>query len=325
MVGKNVSFNKIWLFAVIIILLLESSILTAKIDGMQLLNLLREKDRISGTAGYKISFIVATQDNQFGDPNQGMVFRNCEATWTDQAFAMKITNHYEHPPVFAPPGSARDYRAFDYYEGNLIVWRTLEKYILSSPDRNDTINKLRSFLVDPNGQIVQTGNNILVHRWPIDKPYSTYQFKYYQLPTGRGFSRHLGNVTSVKSLTSGLMKVTSKGSFGPSWQGTWELTVDPNADHLVREAIFTVEGQHEPIKTVTSSGVMEKDGIRLAKYGTYRSVSGFELSVEVTGISKVVGDNKLYEEVLSNLNSPLPPGSQIMDHRGDKPFITTVK
>ncbi|MBN2456450.1 MAG: hypothetical protein JXB29_07965 [Sedimentisphaerales bacterium] len=291
-----------------------------------MLNSLREKNQIANTLGYKISFTVATQDNQFGDPNQGMVFRNCEATRTDQAFAMKITDYYEHPPVFAPPGSPRNYRAFDYDpDGNLIVWRSLEKYILSEPARNDSIEKVRVFFVDPNGQIVRTADNILFHRWRIDKPYSTNQFKYYQLPTGRGFSRHLGNVASVKSLTSGLMKVTSKGSCGPSWQGTWELTVDPNADYLVREAIFTTEGQHKPIKTITSSGVVEKDGIRLAKYGTYRSSSGFELSVEVTDISKVVGENELYEEVLSHLNSPLPPGSQVMDRRGDKPVVTTVE
>ena len=331
MANKNHLFKKAAMFVVIVIFLFPSARLHAEISKAELLNSLRERDQISSTAGYKISFIVATEDNQFNDPNQGMVLRDCEATWTKEgAFAMKVINHYKHPPVFAArtkpgDGSHHNYRAFDYYDGNLIVWRTLEGYTFSSLDRNDTIEKLRSFFVDPNGQIVQTGNNILVYRWPIDKPYSMHQFKYYQLPTGRGFSRHLGNVTSVKSLTSGLMKVTSQGSCGPSWQGTWEFTVDPNADYLVREAIFTTEGQHEPIKTITSSGVVEKDGIRLAKYGTYRSASGFELSVEVTDISKVVGPNKLYEEVLSHLNSPLPPGSQIMDRRGDKPVITTVK
>lgn len=229
----------------------------AEISGVEMLNLLSEKDQMSSTIGYKISFIVATQDNQFNDPNQGMVVGDCEATWAEKGtFAMKIANHYQHPPVFGRPHS-KGYKSYDYYDGKLIVWRTLDEYVLCTPDRNDTLEKVRAFLVDPNGQILETSNNTMLYRWPIDKPYSMYQFKYYQLPTGRGFSRHLGNVTSVKSLTSGLMKVTSQGSFGPSWQGTWELTVDPNADYLVREAIFTTEGQHEPIKTITSSGVIE--------------------------------------------------------------------
>ena len=323
MFNKNHLFKKVWIFVAIPILLFPSMVLFAEISGVELLNILRERDQIFSTAGYRISIIVATQDNQFHDPNQGMVVRDCEATWTKEAFAMKITNNYEHPPVFAPPGS-RGYQSYDYYEGNLIVWRTLEEYILSSPDRNDTISKLRSFLVDPNGQIIQTGDSTSLLRFPIDKPYSMYQFKYYQLPTGRGFSRHLGNVTSVKSLTSGLMKTTSQGSFGPGLQGTWELTVDPNSDYLVREAIFTMEGEYKPTKVITCSVVMMKDGARLAKYGVYRT-STSELSIEVTDISKVVGANALYEEVLLHMNSPLPSGSQIIDRRGEKPIRTTVK
>ncbi len=323
MADKNPSFKITCIFTLIAALLFPSRLLSAEISGVELLNLLRERDQIFSTAGYKISFIVATQDNQFHDPNQGMVVRNCEATWTKETFAMKITNNYEHPPVFAPLKS-RGYQSYDYYEGNLIVWRTLEAYILSSPERNDTINKLRSYLVDPNGQIIQTGDSTSLLRFPIDKPYSLYQFKYFQLPTGRGFSRHLGNVTSVKSLSPSLMKTTSQGSFGPGLQGTWELTVDPNSDYLVREAIFTMEGEHKPTKVITCSGVMMKDGVRLAKYGVYRT-STSELSIEVTDISKVVGANALYEDVLLYLNRPLPPGSSILDLQGEKPIRTTVK
>ncbi len=323
MFNKNPSFKITCIFTLITALLFPSTALLAEISGVELLNLLSDRDQIYSTDGRRISFMVATQDNQFYDPNQGMVVRNCEATWTKEAFAMKITNNYEHPPVFAPLGS-RGYQTYDYYKGNLIVWRTLEEYIFSSPDRNDTISKLRSFLVDPNGQIMETSDSTLLYRYPIDKPFSLYQFKYYQVPTGRGFSRHLGNVTSVKALTSGLMKTTSQGSFGPGLQGTWELTVDPNSDYLVREAIFTMEGEHKPTKVITCSGVMMKDGVRLAKYGVYRT-STSELSIEVTDISKVVGANALYEEVLLYLNRPLPPGSSILDLQGEKPIRTTVK
>jgi hypothetical protein len=313
------------MLAMITILLFQSIMLGIDINGTELLNLLIKKDQISSTTGYKISFIVATQDNQFNDPNQGMHFIDCNATWTTEGyFVMKKTNHYEHQPVFAPPGS-RGYKFYDYYDDNLIVWRTIEEYVLSSPERNDTLEKVKVFFVDPNNRIVQTGDNIMLHRWPINNPYSTYQFKYYQFPMGRGFSRHLGSVKSEKSLSSGLLKVTSQGSHGPGLNGTWELTIDPNSDYLVREAIFTMEGELKPTKVITSSGVIENDGIRLAKCGTYKSSSGFELSIKMTDISKVVGPNKLYEEVLSCLNSPLPPGTSIIDHRGEKTFITTVE
>jgi len=325
MANKDLSLNKDLALFVIAILLSPSTILCAPLSGLELKNLLTEKDQIFNSAGCKISFVITTQDNQFNDPNQGMVFRDCEATWTDQTFAMKITNHYEHPPVFASPGS-RGYRPFDYDDGNLIVWRSLEKYILSATDRNDTIEKVKVFFVNPNGEILNKGgSNTLLHRFPVGSPDNMYQFNQFRLAAGRGFSKHLGTVTSVKSLTSGLMKITSQGSHGSALQGRWELTMDPNSDYLIREATLTMDGMDRPSIVTTSSGIVEKDGIKLAKYGTYRSASGFELSVEVTGISKVVGDNKLYEEVLSHLNSPLPPGSQIMDRRGEKPVRTTVK
>lgn len=310
----------------IVALLFPSTTLVAQISGKELINLLNEKDQISNAVGYKISFIVATQYNHFNDPNQGMVFKDCEVTRTKEgAFAMKKIHQYEHPPVFGRLRS-RNYSAFDYDEkGNLIVWRTLEEYVLCTPDRNDTISKLRVFFIDPNNKIVQTGDNIMLHRWPIDKPYSMYQFKYYQFPMGRGFSRHLGIVTSAKSLSSSLVKVDSKGSHAPGVPGAWELTLDPNSDYLIRKATFTMEGHLEPTRIVTSSGIIEKDGIRLAKYGTFKISDLLDLSVEVTDISKVVGPNKLYEEVLFLMDSPLPSGASILDMRGEKPVRTTVK
>jgi len=326
MTNINHLFKKPLIFIVMAIPLFSSRSLVTEISGLELSNLLTEKDRISNAAGYKIALVVATQDNQFGDPNQGMVFEDCEVTWTKEgAFAMKKISHYEKKPVYGRLRT-RNYRRVDYDEkGNLIAWRPLEKYIVSTPERNDELKKSSVFFVDPNGKIVQTGDNTMLYRWPIDKPYSVYQFKYHQFPMGRGFSRHLGTVTSAKALSSGLLKVASKCSLAPGVPGAWEMTLDPNSDWLVREAIFTMEGQNKPTEVFTSSGIIEKDEIKLAKYGTYRSASRSEWLVEVTDISKVVGPNKLYEEVLSRLNSPLPQGSSIVDLRGDKPVRTTVK
>jgi hypothetical protein len=326
MVNKNPLFRTVCMFAMIAILLWQPIKVFASASRGGVKNLLSEKDQIFEAGGYRISFIVLTQVNPFNDPNQGKVFRDCKTTWTKEgAFAMKIANHYEHPLVFGQIGS-RNYRAVDYDDkGNLIVWRTLDEYVLCTPDRNDTLEKVRAFLVDPNGQILETSNNTMLYRWPIDKPYSIYQFKYYQFPMGIGFSRHLGTVTSAESLSSGLVKVTSKGSHAPSVPGAWELTIDPNSDYLVREAFFTMEGQLEPTNVITSSGIIEKDGIKLAKYGTCKSGNLFEISVNVTDISKVVGPNKIYDEVLSHLKEPLPSGTSIVDLRGEKPIRTTVK
>ena len=327
MANKNLSFKRLWLFVVIAILLFPSTMLVAEISEAELLNLLSKKDLTFNTPGYKTSFQMAKQANLF-DPNQGMVFMDCEVTWiTDGTFAMKIKYYYEHPPVFVQLGSG-DYRPPDYdEEGNLIVWRSLEKYIVFAPDRNETIEKIKSFFVDPNGKLVNKGGTqTILHRYPPGDRGYTFEFNQFQLATGRGISRRLGAVMSVKSLSSDLIKATAKGSYGSGIPlGTWELTLDPNSDYLVRRATFTPVGADRPTVAVTSSGIMMKDGLKIAKYGTFKFSNLLELSVQVTGISKVLGPNKLYEEVLSHLNSPLPPGSDITDFRGKKPVITTVE
>lgn len=325
MVHKNQLYNTVPVLAGIAILLLPPGILFAQINAIELKNSLLEKDQISNLAGYKISFMIAMQHNG-SDPNQGMVFMDCKATWTKEGcFAMKITYHYEHPPVYAPLGFG-GYQPIDYYEGNLIVWRRLEKYIVFAPDRNDNFQKLRSFLVDPNGKIVHTSDNMSLHRFPIGHINNMYQFRQFRMATGRGFSKYLETITPVESLSSGLTKATSRSLYASGIpRGTWELTLDLNSDYLVRQATLTSERADNPVIETTSMGLISKDGIKFAKYGTYKSITGVELSVEVTDISKVDGPNKLYEAVLSRLDSPLPAGAEIYDLRGKKPVVTTVE
>jgi hypothetical protein len=326
MVNKNQLFKKVWTFVVIAIFLLPSSSLLAEISAVELLSSLSQKDRMSNANGYKISLVTSSKANP-SEPNQGMVFQNCEATWTKEgSFAMKIVSHYEKDlPVFVPRESRR-YKSLEYdHDGNLVLWRSSQKFILSAPDRDEIIEVLKGFRISPNGEILNMNDHTQLYRWPIGSRNSMYQFKQFQLATGKGFSGHIGTVTSIKSLPSGLTKVNSQGSYGSGLQGGWELILDPNSDYLVREAIFTMKGMDRPTIVVKSSGVIEKDGIKNAKYGTFKFSNVLELSVEVTDISKVVGPNKLYEEVLSRLNSPLPQGSSIVDLRGDKPVRTTVK
>ena len=325
--NRNFSFGNVSIFFVIGAFLFQSATLFAEISGTEFLNLLNEKDQKTSGTGYKISFVMATQDNQFKDPNQGMVLKDCEATWAEKgSFAMEITYHYEHPPVFGPLGFRR-YEPIDYdKDGNLIVWRSLEKHIFFGADRNEVIERIQSFYVDRNGTLVNKGGTqTTVFLFPLGNINHMFEFNQFELAVGRGFSKHLKTVTSIKSLSSGLMKVISHGSHGSGLKGNWELILDPNSDWLVREATLTTDGHKKPKIVISSSGVIVKDELKMAKYGTFRYSNLLELSVEVTDISKVVGTNTLNEEVLSRLNSPMPPGSVIMDMRGEKPVITTVK
>lgn len=313
-----------WTFLISAISFFPKSILFAEISSSDFLRLIKEKDQTSQAVGYKISFVMATEDNQFKDSNQGMVFMNCESTWvTENIFAMKISYDYEHPPIY---GRVRthNYAGYDYYNGNLVVWRTLEKYILSSPERNDTLEKVKVFFVDPNNRVVETDDNIKVHRFKISDANNRYQFNQFELATGRGFSRHLASNVSIASQTPHLTEITSQDS----WQGVtgnWKLTLDPSSDNLIREAIFTVNTAALPSVKVATNGIIEKDGIKMAKSGTVKYLSSLELNIEIMEISKIIGANDLYEEVSSLLNKPLPTGAMIIDMRGDKPVRSTVK
>jgi hypothetical protein len=318
----------IWMLALIITLLFPSITRPAEISGQQILNILSQKDKVSVSEGYKVSFILTEQATRISS-KQGIVIKDCNATWIkEDTFAMKITNYYEKEiPVFVPSGTD-GYRSWDYdSNGNLIVWRDLESYILFTPERNERIVNTRAYRIDPNGKLAKEGRiKKMLHRYPIGSRGNIYECDQFQSAIGRGFSKNLKNITAVESLSSGLVKVTAQE---PGSQkvpgGIWEITIDPNNDYFVREAIFKQEGFSKPTIVVTSSGIIEKDDMKASKYGTYRYASLPEVSIEVTDISKVAGPNKLYEEVFLQMNSPLPPGTSIVDLRGDKPVRSVVE
>lgn len=324
MVTNNFSFKRFVLLVATGIVLFSSKMSPAEISGPELLNLLKQKDDVAKNVGYKISFVAIMRSDY--DPNEVMVVIDCEVTYTEGAFAMKETHNYEHPPLFVPPGSPY-YQSGAYdNKGRMIRLRPLKRYILSNSERNDLFEELAHFHVDPNGRANKTFTGPALQRYPVGRPYSMHQFRPYRFAMGRDFSRDLGTIKSVKTLSTGLMEVTSEGSHGPTLPGMWELIVDPNSDYLVRKAVFTTNWLDRPTIIVTSNESITKDGIKLAKHGTFSYPGGrYEASIEVTDISKVVGPNLLYEEVVSRVTSPLPPGAQIADCRGKKTIITTVK
>ncbi len=324
---RIIKFKKLTMFAMMVSLLFQLTIRAAEISEQEMLNILRQNDQNSGVVGYEFSFLLTKRAIRH-DPNQGMVIMDCKVSLTsEESFSMKTVNYYEkETPVFAHPGTA-GYSNWDYdHDGNLIVWRILESYILFTPNRNERIQNIKVYRVDPNGQLAREGNiKKMLHRYPIGNRGNTYEFDQFLLSTGRGYSSELNSITSVKTLPSGLIRVTANRSSDKGFGGTWELTVDPNTDYLVRKGVFTRTGADKPTRVVTSDGLIVKDGLKISKYGTYKYSVLPEVSFEVTEISKIIGPNELYNEVLSFMNSPLPTGTSIVDLRGEEPVRTTVE
>jgi hypothetical protein len=310
-------------FLVIALLLLASITDAVEIAETELLSLMNEKDAQLKMVGCNISFLMTEQSHK-SDPRQGLVHSHCEANWQQKdSLVMKKSYVYEKDiPVFVPP-EANVYGKNEYDDhGNLIVWRNIESYILFSPEQNDRIQKIRALRIDPNGKLVSEGKTkIMLHRYPIGSNGNIYEFNRLKLATGRGFSDSIQSITSTKILPSGVMQITAPQKNG----NNWELTIDPNSDYLVRKAVLMQEEMSEPKRIVTSEGSITKHGITLGKFGTYKYSGSPLVNFEVIDISKISGHNELYEEVLSFLNSSLPPGSIIVDLRGDKPIRSTVK
>jgi hypothetical protein len=289
-----------------------------------LLRSLKQADAALSRGGYAVTFHMR-KPARWHDPNQGMVSLDGRAAQSEpRTLAMRIAYRYEKDPSFVSSGS-RDYASADYLEGRLIVWRTMEKYVLSSPARNVAIERLKTFLVDPNNRAAPAGENTGVYYWPIGSDDSACEFRQFQHGIGRGYSKHLARVTSTEP-ADGLVKMTAEGPYGEGPEGIWELSIDPNSDWIVRSASFRFTGLDKPSVIVTNRGILSKDDVSIAKYGTYKSTAGLELSIEVDDLAREpLAVKRLVDEVTAVIDSPLPVGAFIMDMRKSPPVRTTVE
>lgn len=322
----NITMKRLWLFAFMIMFMAISVTLAEDSTGTVLIKLLQQKDQLLSNTNNGFGFIMTTQNNQFQDTNQGLVVIDCRvARRQDGSCALKAVYNYEHPPIFAARGT-RGYEGYDYdATGNLIIWRNIEKYVLSSANRNDTLDKTRVYFVDPNGVIVKTGDNMQLHRFAIGDSNNLYMVNQFMFAVGRGLSKDLLDVKSSQNISSGLIKATLEGSYGGNISGRWVLTMTPEPDSIIRIAQFTPIGAVAPTMEITTVGTIGEVPIKIAKSGTLRYSERSEISVEVTKILDMLSTQDLYDETVSEFNKELPHGTSMIDLRGDKPIRSTVK
>jgi hypothetical protein len=288
-----------------------------------LLSTLKERDPGLNNQPYSVSFSAQEQANTH-DLDQSAVFMDCSAAQDELGIlATKIVYHYEKDPVYIPPGS-RQSNSIDYHAGNLVVWRKIAKYSLSSRQQDTEIKRLQCFWVDPNNKAKLMGENTLITRRPIGSEESALEFRQFQLAIGWGYSKHLARSVSTKSV-DGFVKMTAEGSYGTGSEGTWELSLDPNSAYLVRGASFQRSGANKPSITITNTGTFSKGTLKIARRGTFEWVAGLKLSVEITDfVAGTPGARHLIDEVGAVVNSPLPKGASILDLRGPRPVRTTA-
>lgn len=284
---------------------------------------LLENGRKKVNMGFVASFLMTTTHPL--DPAQGNEIKHCTVSWTADSCAIKIISDYDHQPVFRPK-RILGYEAIDYDgEGNLIVWRSIEKYIISTKDRNDAVEKLAQHCISPDGDILRTNIYTQLYRYPIGSPDNTYLFDQFCLATGRGLSKYLTEITTgpLKSLPKDLRSVKAVGSYGENLEGEWTITFDQDSDYLIREGTFTADGLEEPVVELISSGLIKCPGLTIAESGVFRTgiyKAQFQvLSLKNIELSKA-NANPLLSEALKHVTASLPSGaSEVVDYRDKIP------
>lgn len=303
--------------------------IASEITGTMVFNSFKEREQvIKSEISKSATFKMLTRAAMF-DPNQGLLQKNCDVTWGKNDVRMKIVYDYLQDPVYIPPSSTSyTYQPIDYDKNKrLIVWRFLETYIVSTPEKTEVLDKLQHFYVSSNGDIEKTaGIHKAKHVFHEKSNVNYGEFKYFLLAAGLCFSDYIdmNSLNLVKMPDKELIEITSHGNFGKDSRGTWKLTVDPNSDFFVRNATYTLEGLDHPSMEVSTSNVVKKDGLEYAR--EVRIVLS-DLSVRDYGdIDISITDNQqLRQEVGQIMESPLPSGSEVIDFNEGEPIRRTIK
>lgn len=261
------------------------------------------------------------------DREQAPQISQANVAWGRDWCVLKIFSSYERDPIYRPPGTP-GYQGIDYdRNSNLILWRTTEKYILSSKDRNETLEKQVMFVVSPEGELMDTSPYFMLWRFKVGDRNNLHLFDQLRMATGWGFATQLVEILSKEPdpANPDLMLVVARAQRG-MLHGIWKLTLDKRNDWLARKAqFFPVELAQPgiisevPYLMTTSSGVKETLGVKIAQAGSYQSTP-FHLKFRVDDFEAVnlrEGElHPLFKEVLERITAPLPPNSEIIDLRG---------
>lgn len=308
---------KITIIFLVMFLFLHIDLSAQSFDKAVLLDAWAQQDTILKSDTYEkaISFQMVRPAVDF-DPEQGFKAMNCVMTKKNGAIVMKITYDYEKDlPVYIPPESNLYYKNEYDQEGKLIVWRDEEKYIYSDRNVNKVVKIIKHYYAYPDGKKVDVGNDhVMVYLYPVSHPDSTFELNLFNLAIGRGLKGLTMN--SAEKLSTG--QITIKNANAENG-GYWDLIVDPNADYLVREGAFRVEGRTEPIQEIYNMGLVTRNGLKYAASGVLK-VQNSQVAVEIDDKQPKTDD--IYNEVLNYMKKPLDSQkTSIIDNRGEKPVM----
>lgn len=243
---------------------------------------------------------------------------HCTITGNPATRGLTKRGTYAQRPRYHAVGSA-GYDAMDYdTDGNLYVWRPVRTAVLKTLGLNDVYSRQLMTVLSSEGDVIKEEAYETLARYRPSGKDSLYEFDRILLVAGRAFSQHLTAITDVTEMPDGIIKVTAAGSYGSGMKGTWELTVDPVAENMVRSATFTYQGTL--LFASASSGTIWFAGFAIPETGslTYYLPGDREFRVDIHFERFQKGlDGALVDTLKSRVTSDLPPQSEIIDYRPD--------
>lgn len=207
---------------------------------------------------------------------------------------------------------------------------------------NAYLKTVKALWLDSDGAFgIAEGEGHSLHIYPLDRPEMTLldSLEVF-LGSGRGYTFLIDNKgAECRERTDGLIEIRAKSRSAPSLplptrfyagdiegvHAAWVLTVDPKADYLVREAVFTANGT--PYVHIKTSGQIKAGALCIAKRAECRikpEVPYVEMKIEFTGCEERFSQS-LYQKHRRALLNP-PDKTKIFDYRfGEPPLVFTYR
>jgi len=200
-------------------------------------------------------------------------------------------------------------------DANAIISRLVEISALVTDESTRVRQTVEVSTVAPNGTLLAQWRKDS-GRLPVpgraDQVSGFYQF---EMAVGRGYSRRIDGPLTYERRADGLIRVAASGNEGGHFPGVWKLIVDDGSEtFLVREALFHGKDNGHAALSVTTEGILECDGMTIAKSGTLEYGGDFVYSITTHHLERSP-DELLFKEVKLQVNSPLPDGANVVDER----------
>jgi hypothetical protein len=134
---------------------------------------------------------------------------------------------------------------------------------------------------------------------------------------GRGYSKHLTNVTKVEKQNDGLLHLVAEGTDISNRAGArWELTIDPQAAYMVRSAQLYVADSKDPVIAITNSGLRWENSRCVPRDANWedRYVVGAKATSKFVSVS-ATADLDFLEQVQAAMRPPYPLHTDVTDQR----------